>query len=176
MAAFAKLGRAYAARTTSLIRPCDSGSAKRQLHVLSVQPGSRCGRVAFSEGDHRYDNTDGEGGLNAAYRDKTNGHFLRLVILHRRDRRGICSDHELCRRDFATCRGLQRRRCQILQRRSASFILLFVARMKRSEIRERHTRFSIVPGLRFAASGLRLGPDRDEAGHHNRIYLTKVGF
>ena len=70
---------------------------------------------------------------------------------------------------------LRRLRNSVL-RRSASFILFFVARMKRSEIRERHTRFSIVPGLRFAASGLRLGPDRDEAGHHNRIYLTKVGF
>jgi hypothetical protein len=49
--------------------------------------------------------------------------------------------------------------------------------MKRSEIRERHTRFSIVPGLRFAASGLQgIGPDRDEAGNHHRIHLMKVGF
>ena len=38
-------------------------------------------------------------------------------------------------------------------RRSAS--LLFVARMERSEIREQRASFIIVPGLRFAASGLR---------------------
>jgi hypothetical protein len=62
-------------------------------------------------------------------------------------------------------------------RRSASFISFFVARMERSEIRERRLSLQIVPGLRFAPSGLQgFGPDRDETGHHNRIHLTKVGF
>jgi len=73
-------------------------------------------------------------------------------------------------------------------RRSASF-LFFVARMERSEIRERHGGLLIVPGFcgachraghfgpdPLASSGLRIGPDRDEAGHHHRLYLTKVGF
>jgi hypothetical protein len=51
------------------------------------------------------------------------------------------------------------------------------ARMKRSEIREWHSSLEIVPGLRFASSGLQgFRPDRDEAGYHDRPYLTKIGI
>jgi hypothetical protein len=35
------------------------------------------------------------------------------------------------------------------------FLFFFVARMKPSEIRARHSSFLVVPGLRFAPSGLR---------------------
>jgi hypothetical protein len=62
-------------------------------------------------------------------------------------------------------------------RRSASFFVFLVARVERSETRERRLSLQIVPGLRFAAPGLQgFGPDRDETGHHHRIHLTKVRF
>jgi len=58
---------------------------------------------------------------------------------------------------------------------------LFVARMERSAIRNRHSSFQVVPGFRSAASGLlRLaslscGRDRDGSRNHRRPHPTRSG-
>src|ERR1700722_1746198 len=76
-------------------------------------------------------------------------------------------------------RAAARKAAEVTEQRLTAFrflFLSFVARVERSETRERHLSFSIVPGFRSAPSGLRLfGLDRDEAGNHRRIYLTKIG-
>ena len=82
---------------------------------------------------------------------------------------------------LARVRAAARKAAEVTEQRLTAFRFLFVrsfvARIERSEIRERRPSLSIVPGFRFAQSGLRvLKPDRDEAGHHHRLYLTKVGF
>jgi hypothetical protein len=46
--------------------------------------------------------------------------------------------------------------------------------MERSEIRERRCSRTIVPGLRFAPSGLRAEHDRDGSRFHRRRHLTKI--
>ena len=58
---------------------------------------------------------------------------------------------------------------RIVTKRLSAFHFLslfcsFVARMERSEIRERRCSRTVVPGLRFAPSGLRAEPDRDGTG------------
>ena len=56
------------------------------------------------------------------------------------------------------------------------FLIFFVARMERSEIRDQCLSFLVVPGFRFTSSGLQCAaPDRDGSGPPQaECHLTKI--
>jgi hypothetical protein len=73
-------------------------------------------------------------------------------------------------------RAKARRLRNSVLRRSASFSFVFVARMERSKIRELHSSFLIVPRILLCSIRATALPqlDRDGAGNHHRLGLTKI--